>query len=79
MKSNDGEKKFILGAAIGALAGAAAGILFAPKSGKETRKIIGDKTKKYTEKGKEMINDKTGLAKDKIKEVADKVSKKLED
>jgi len=75
---SDNKGKFILGAAIGAIAGAAAGILFAPKSGKETRKIIGDKAKEYAEKSKEMLDNGKVATKEKIKEVADTVSKKME-
>lgn len=36
--------KFVLGAALGTAAGAAAGLLFAPRSGKETREQIASKT-----------------------------------
>ena len=37
-------KNMVIGAGIGTAVGVAAGILFAPKSGKETRKIIADRT-----------------------------------
>ncbi|MFO7990514.1 MAG: YtxH domain-containing protein [Desulfotignum sp.] len=37
-------RNLILGAGIGSVAGIAAGILFAPKSGSETRHIIADRT-----------------------------------
>ena len=37
----------VTGLVAGALVGAAAGILLAPKSGKETRKIVGKKAGKY--------------------------------
>ena len=75
MAKNQG--KFVLGALIGAIGGAVAGILFAPKSGKETRKIIGDKAKEYAEDGKELIEKGTNMAKEKIKETADSVSEKM--
>jgi len=81
-------KKFIIGAALGALAGAVAGMLLAPKSGAETRKIIKDKAKVYSAKGKafldkettatqEVIKDQTEMTKKAIKKLADKVSQKL--
>lgn len=75
--AND-NKKFVLGAMIGAAAGAIAGILFAPKSGKETRKIIGEKAKEYSEKGKEMLDKGADIAREKIKETADDISKKMD-
>ena len=37
-------RNMILGAGIGSAVGVAAGILFAPKSGRETRKVIADRT-----------------------------------
>jgi hypothetical protein len=37
----------LVGLIVGALAGAAAGLLLAPKAGKETRKIIWDKSGEY--------------------------------
>ena len=40
-KKSTGVGKFVVGAAVGA----ALGMLFAPKSGKETRKAITEKTK----------------------------------
>lgn len=44
--SKDGNKKFAVGALIGAAAGVITGILTAPKSGKETRKDIKDTASK---------------------------------
>ena len=67
--------KFILGALVGAVAGAVAGVLFAPKSGKETRKEIGDKTKEYVEKGKEIAVDKENEIKKAIVDAKEKISK----
>lgn len=72
-KNNGG--KFIIGTAVGALAGAVAGLLFAPRSGKQTRKMISDKTKDYAKKGKEMIVKEEIEAKEAIARVADKISK----
>ena len=79
------------GVAAGALIGAAAGILLAPKSGKETRADIKEKTGEVAsvvkEKGGEVastVKEKTveyaGVVKDKAKDayqtVKDKLSKK---
>lgn len=45
---------------VGAITGAAVGLLYAPKSGKDTRKYIGRQTEKsskvFTESGKEMVD-----------------------
>jgi shikimate 5-dehydrogenase len=48
-------KNLILGAGIGSVVGVAAGILFAPKSGKETRHIIADRTGKTVKNLKENV------------------------
>jgi len=76
MSRDDG--KFLLGALIGAAAGVVVGILFAPRSGKETREIIGEKAKEYSEKGKELIQKGTKAAKGKIKQTADRISDRME-
>lgn len=60
-KKNTG--KFFLGAAIGA----AIGFLFAPKSGKETRKELGEKANDLIQKAKEID----------VKEVRDTIEKKV--
>jgi gas vesicle protein len=83
-----GNKKFVLGAIIGTAVGAALGVLFAPRSGKETREMINEKSKECVKKGKEiydkekvvvekMIEEKKDDTKKAIKEAADKVSEKM--
>jgi gas vesicle protein len=43
-------KKFTIGLAVGTVIGAIVGLLFAPKSGKETRQLLAAKAKKIKEK-----------------------------
>ncbi|MBL8049572.1 MAG: YtxH domain-containing protein [Chthonomonas sp.] len=45
----------LAGFGLGALVGAAAGILFAPKAGDETREMIGDKAKELKGRTQEWI------------------------
>ena len=65
---NKKAKVAVTGAAVGTLAGVLGGLLFAPKSGKETREDIKDASQQIAEK----INMKTV-------DVKGKVSEKLED
>lgn len=64
-------KDFLKGAAIGAVAGAIAGILFAPKSGKETREDIA----KFYHEMKDKIAEELTKAGDFSKETYQKVVK----
>lgn len=50
-------KNFIIGAALGTLAGGIAAFLFAPKAGKELRKDIGRTCKDCCCKTKDLAND----------------------
>ena len=78
--SEKSNKKFVFGAMIGAAAGALAGVLFAPKSGKETRKVIADKAGEIAEKSKDLAKKGEELARKEgheIKELTEKVTDKL--
>jgi len=68
-------KKVAAGAGIAAAIGAAAGILLAPKSGKETRADIKNKASEVTEKTRETVHEKY----DKVKEAAEQASKGIHD
>jgi gas vesicle protein len=59
---------FFKGLFIGSALGALAGILFAPKSGKELRSDIKDKGNKILNDGKEIYADASTKAKEIIKE-----------
>ena len=61
-------KNLAVGATVGILAGIAGGILFAPKSGKETRESL-----------KESTSELTTTAKDKTIEVKSKISEYLKE
>lgn len=65
MKKKSGIGKFVLGAAVGA----GLGVLFAPKSGKETRKELKIKIDELIEKAKNID----------IKEVQENINKKIEE
>ena len=51
----DRTKNMVIGVGIGTAVGIAAGILFAPKSGKETRQIIADRTSETVVNLKESV------------------------
>lgn len=74
-------KKIAIGAFSGIMAGIASGLLFAPKSGKETRKEICEKTSEINSKIKENavnvknnIKDKNSELKSNIDEAREKIS-----
>ncbi|WP_321494778.1 YtxH domain-containing protein [uncultured Desulfobacter sp.] len=48
-------RNMLIGAGIGSAVGVAAGILFAPKSGSETRKVIADRTGKTAKNLKDNV------------------------
>ena len=47
-----GTSGIVLSFLVGALSGAALAILFAPRSGRETRELLGEKLRETTERGK---------------------------
>lgn len=55
--SKDGNKKLAIGAAVGVVTGFVAGILTAPKSGKETRKDIKNTANKVTREAEKKLKD----------------------
>lgn len=71
-----GKKKFVLGAFLGMAAGAVAGVLLAPKSGKETRDDLVDKAEELKTMTPEEIKDK---ALEKAEELKDKAFVKAEE
>ena len=79
---NNGEKGFLAFLA-GLATGAAIGVLFAPRSGEETRKIIGDKAEEYSEEAQKQINEMVETGKGEIlkakKKAMDAVEKALKD
>lgn len=75
----EGAGKFIAGVLIGAALGAAAGLLLAPQSGEETRKVIKKKTKKYLEKGRSFLADKAEDVNDFAKEESEAVKTAVAD
>ena len=50
MSEKEGGSNFLVGFIIGAIAGVAIGLLYAPKSGKETRALLREKASSVTER-----------------------------
>ena len=72
MKKNKGLGKFVGGLAIGA----GLGVLFAPKSGKETRRDISEKIKEIIEQAKEIDVEEIKLS---ITKKAEEIKQELKD
>ena len=76
------KKGFLGGIVFGAVVGAALGLLFAPDSGKETRRKIKDKVEKgkeVAEDSKEKIDDMISRTKDSIERGFEKLNKMVSD
>ncbi len=77
-EEKSGTKNVVIGAAIGVLAGAIAGILFAPKSGKETRADIANYAHEMKDKIAEQIAKAGNLTKEAYNNIVEKVVKVYE-
>jgi len=76
---DNGVKKNVLAAALGALAGGIAGILFAPKSGKETRGDIKKAVEKAAVEIKEKAEEVRDLTVEKYQAIVDEVTEEYQD
>jgi gas vesicle protein len=75
---NTGTSGIILSFILGGLTGAALAILFAPRSGKETRELLGEKFREGAEKGRQ-IKDRIGAkAREVIEDATDYVERQRE-
>ncbi len=72
-------KTLAIGISAAAAAGLAAGILFAPKSGKETRNDIKEKTKEVVENTKEAVTKNAKAMKESAAEAVQGISNVLKD
>lgn len=74
--------RFLAGFAVGAALGAVAGILLAPKSGAETREMLGDMASDIAKKTDERVKDIQKKADDIVTDVQEKseeIMSKLQD
>ncbi len=75
MKESTG--KAIAGFVFGAAVGLAAGILFAPRSGEETRKKIQQKAKEYTDDVSQKISSKLDDLREHVGETGKQIKEKV--
>jgi len=72
-------KPILTGLLVGGLVGAATALLFAPRSGEETRAEIRDKTIELRDRTTETVKDTVSQAKSKANELKDNVSEKVDE
>jgi gas vesicle protein len=72
-------KPVVTGLLIGGAIGAVAALLFAPRSGEETRAELRDKAMEYREKAMETVNDTVSQAKSKASELTDRAKDKADE
>ena len=70
MSNRDNTTSFLSGLILGAIVGLAIGFLYAPQSGKETRELLSEKTAVARQKAAEVAK--------KVKQTADQALKKVE-
>jgi len=66
MSEKESGSNFLVGFIIGAIAGAAIGFLYAPKSGKETRALLREKASHVTERIKSSAKEAEKKVRDKL-------------
>jgi len=71
MNNNNGSytRGFLIGAVIGGAVGTVAALLFAPKSGRELRREISDKTDDVVDKAQQLFNKASGQFEDGLEDV----------
>ncbi|HMS53928.1 MAG TPA: YtxH domain-containing protein [Fimbriimonadaceae bacterium] len=78
MTDNNNDEKNVLiymlaGVGLGAIIGAAAGLLFAPKAGSETREQLTDKFKELKDKTEEWISEQRAKKSHKLEDALEEV------
>lgn len=68
----------ILAFLVGGLTGAALALLYAPRSGKETRDLLGERIREGAERGRELKEKAVTKGREAVEEAADYVQKQRE-
>jgi gas vesicle protein len=69
--------KFLFGFIAGAAAGAVTGLLMAPEKGSDTRKVVGEKIKKFREDLEKELSGKVDDLKEFVNESVDEMKHKI--